>query len=314
MTQAVGSRSQIIFTPEAIWGTTPGSPSCKGIPFTSETFGLSIGSIESAEIDSSRMLKWRERGNYDPRGDISVELAPEGFGTLLKHALGNAVTVGSASPFTHTIKGYTSLPEGLTIEIGHPDVSQYFVYKGCKVSDLVIDGAQADYLKATFTFLGKTPTAPAAVSIDASPAYPTLEPFVCYQAVFEEAGVTVATVLNFNISLTNGLQEDGYIYNDRERASMVAGLRRITGSFEAFFENEILFNKFRDGTPSSFKALFTSGAYSMEIYIPNIEYTGSTPTTGGPDPIKIPMNWQALKDDTEDTDIKITLINSVPTI
>jgi hypothetical protein len=88
---ASGSKGQVGFREESKWGY-PASPPNKFIEFTSEGITSDFTSLVSASLRADRAIHKQRTGTESAGGDLNFELGPEGFGTLLKHALGKKRT------------------------------------------------------------------------------------------------------------------------------------------------------------------------------------------------------------------------------
>lgn len=320
MAQATGSRGQLAFVEEVTFGTTPNTPTMKGIPFTSESLMTEINTFQSEEIRADRMVQKVLAGNRRPGGDINFELQPEGLTTLFKHALGGVVTTGSG-PYTHTIDGGASLPVGLTIEKGFTDIAQYFIYTGCRINSLSMTVPQEGLITGTFGVLAKDEaidTSP----LDAAVDYPTDDPFVSYQCALYEAadvgsiGAALGVVTEFTFTVENNLKDDQFVIGSASRYNLPEGRRIITGSMTLFFENATYYNKFISNTQAAIKLVVTSGTQSVTIWFPQIQYKGGSPTPQIADdgPITIQMPFQCERYAAWDTDIRMIFVNDEATV
>lgn len=316
MAQASGGNAQISFVEESTVGTTPGSPSMRGLRvIAGETLEASINKFESQEIRPDRGVRNLLGGNKRVQGSLPFELAPEGWGTILKHAIGPVdSTGGSSSLFTHVIKGssgYGGGAGGLTIEKGFTDLSKYIVFKGCRINNLNMTFPQEGIVNGSLDIVGMEAVDPSNSSLG-TPAYANLEPFVTYQMQIEEGGSPIANVTQCSFTLNNSIQEDGFVIGNRNRVSEVEGLRKITGQLTAFFDSTALYLKFLNETESSLrlKCRTTDLVYSVDFYFPRIEFSGETPKISQRGPINQTINWQAEIDSAvEDTDIVTTIVS-----
>jgi hypothetical protein len=106
---AVGSKSSISIIDELTYGRLrigtalgamiAGSESECYIPFTTESIAQTINMLESATLDPSRGSLPSIRGTSDIGGDIAFELRGQGYGQLIKQAMGDGAT-GSANYLT----------------------------------------------------------------------------------------------------------------------------------------------------------------------------------------------------------------------
>ena len=88
---AVGGKGQIGFKEESKWGY-PVSPPNKFIEFTSESIVSEYTNLVSDAVRADRAVHKQRIGAESAGGDMNFEIAPEGFGTLFKHALGQRRT------------------------------------------------------------------------------------------------------------------------------------------------------------------------------------------------------------------------------
>lgn len=103
---AVGSKSWISIINETTYGrlrigtdigalVTGGETECY-IPFTTESIANTINMLESATLDPTRGALNSIRGTSDITGDIAFEFRGQGYGQLIKQAMGDG-TSGSAN-------------------------------------------------------------------------------------------------------------------------------------------------------------------------------------------------------------------------
>ncbi|MEA1909780.1 MAG: phage tail tube protein, partial [Patescibacteria group bacterium] len=88
---AVGSKGQVGFVEECKWGY-PASPPDSFVEFTGEGIVSEYTNLVSGALRADRAVHKQRLGSESAGGDVNFELCPEGFGTLLKHALGKKRT------------------------------------------------------------------------------------------------------------------------------------------------------------------------------------------------------------------------------
>ncbi len=128
----------------------------------------------------------------------------------------------------------------------------------------------------------------------------------------EDGTTTLDNVLGVQLVIRNHLDRDGFVLGSRQRHSIRQGLRRVSGSLMLEFEDFSYYDRFNDVTTSTLKITALQGGLSMEIYLPRIILTGSAPVPAVREagPLAGILHFVALKDPSEGTDIKITLINN----
>jgi hypothetical protein len=100
-------------------------------------------------------------------GDIEIEMAYEGIGLWLKHALGSTATTGT-NPYTHTYSQASALPTGLTIEqaawVGDDASVLSEVFEGCLINSWRARIAVGEIARLTASIIGETSSARGAAS------------------------------------------------------------------------------------------------------------------------------------------------------
>lgn len=311
MAQARGNSTRLSYVEENSFGVTPPSPQMKLIPFTGEELGVKSEAFIQVRDGAERVSTGARPGYIDAGGKITLDMELNSIGTLLKHGLGSAVTSGSGATFTHVLRGSNSLPSGLSIEKGFSDVGRFMLFKGCRIDTLSLHfpgdggtvGAALDVL-AKSVETASTSIASYLLEDDGAP--------VSYQVRVEDGAAALENVLGIQLVVDNHLDRDGFVLGSRDRYSIREGLRNISGSLTLGFEDFSYYTRFSSVSTSSLRITALQGAFSMEILLPRIVFTGSSPAPAVKDagPLAGVLHFLALKDVSEGTDIKITLINN----
>lgn len=313
MPQATGSNARFAFVEEVTAGTTPGTPAMKLLNAltTGEGLSASIEELRSNAISPDRAVIATRGGNKTVGGSVPFELPLLGIGTLLKHALGTVSTTG-AGPYTHVIKRDALLP-GLSVEKGFTDINQFFVYRGCRINTLDFAVANSGLITGSMAIEGLSAADPSGTELGV-PTSTTHDPFVHHEAVFEEGGTGTA-LRGLTAQVTNNLQTDNWNVGNQDRVSLPEGVGETTGTATYLFEDLTHYNKWKNETESTLKITFTAAGGSIEFFWPKVKYTGeAAPKIDTEQGILIPMNFRGLWDDTEQTDLRITIINTETTI
>lgn len=280
MAQARGNSTKLSYVEENYFGVTPPAPEMRLIPFTSEELGVKSEAFIQVKDGAERVSTGAGFGYTYSGGKIVLDMELDSIGTLLKHGLGNAVTSGSAAPFTHVIRGGSSLPPGLSIEKGFNDVGRFMLFRGCRIDTLSFyfpgDGG---LVGGTLAILSKT-VETASASIASSLLEGNGTP-ISYQVSVEDGVSVLDNILGAQLVIDNHLDRDGFVLGSRERYSISEGSRRISGSLALKFEDFGYYTRFSDAVTSSLKITAIQGVFSMEILLPSIVFTGSAPRTGG---------------------------------
>ena len=305
--------------------TTYGTPVTvdKFTYMNSESMKADVGKIESPFL-GGLTLRTSQVSTYTSggMGDIEFPYFNKGMGTLLKAALGTAVVaqVGATAEYTHTFTPDTTngkVGTSATIQVLKPNT------KGSLVNPFTFEGATCTSFEISVPEKGllvlKTSWVCEDVSVAtalASASYATgLE-------MFNWANMTV-TFAASAVFLKSFSIKGGWSY-DTERRGLSQTLRKepipnaspglsITGTMAGEFEDLTIYNAFKAGTQGAL--VFTANGstipttgnpFSVIITCPAVEFTGDTPTVGGPGILEQPAPFRALDNGTNPI---ITVVN-----
>lgn len=312
MPQARGRKGQLLLDYESVFGSDPGSPNGILMPFISCGVRAAQNLIEDNTIRNSRNPSIPFRGNIDVSGSIVVPVEKIGIGYWLRAMFGAPQTSGTG-PYTHVFKPGDTQPS-LVLERGFTDIGQYFKYNGCKVSRASIDFGGDAAVQMSLDIMGAKETLGAA-SYDATPTAIVQENYHMFQLAIEECGAAIAIVVSGNLQIDFGLDGEQYaIGGGGVRADIPEGLVQVTGNVRAFFQDAVLLNKAINGTESSLKLTWTSGAHSLELLVPELMYERSSPGIDGPRGVLVELPFRGYAQDAAaGTVIQATLVNTQAT-
>lgn len=311
---ASGTNLRIAYTEETQWGVTPVTPSMRQINSLKygESLGANIDKAVSEVITNSRAIEDARGGNISAGGSFDFELPILGIGRLLKHALGAVTTTGPvALNYTHVIKRGT-LPVGMTFEKGFTDLPQFFRFAGSKINELSLEVENEGIVSGSLELLAKSMTTSSTQL--GVPVATTHRPFMHHEAVILENAAPIS-VASFSFNLTNELADDDFVIGSRYRDSLTEGKGECTGETMVKFSDLIIINKWLNETSTSFKITFTTGTQSIEFFFPLVKFFEDSTPKGADDKIVwVPLNFQAFRDPTENTDLRITIVNQETTL
>ncbi|HHT9120357.1 MAG TPA: phage tail tube protein [Candidatus Hypogeohydataceae bacterium YC41] len=311
MTLAKMHYARLAYVEETSFGVAPPSPQMRVLPLVEEDLTIQDRNFLSVKKGEERMLSVASMGPLEAGGKLTLFLELESIGTLLKHALGSAVTVGSSTPYTHTLPGGSSLPPGLSIEKACLDIDRFLHFKGSRI----------DRLKLLFSPTG----GPIVVELDlmskgvailpgpmASGVTDTQVLPLSYKLSLEEGGLIKDGLLGMELLIENHLYREGYALGSRERYFLGPGLRKVTGSLILGIEDTGYFSKYLNLNTSALKINVTAPlGDSLEVFLPRIVFTGKVKSVlGKGQSVQQAIPFLALKDEGLGTDIKVTLINN----
>ncbi len=322
MGQARGSQTRVALYQEAPYGQDPGTPDGQLVYFTSFGLAKQQNRVDSNILSGTRAREEPFLGNVNVSGPVQTEIGAESIGTLLKHLMGANVSSG-AGPYTHTLT-IGDLPIGLTME---PDYGaeitgsgRFVKYNGCRINQGQFEFPTEGACTASFDIVGSDGV-PAATALDATLTDNGHTTFSSFSAAIEEGGASVANVKSVSLTVSNELDQDGYVLGGGgKRNSLPESFSTVSGTLTAVFDSANLMNKTLNDTQSSLKVtlsrgdgLGSAGNESIEFLVQQMKYDPTTPPIDGPGGIEISLPFKAFKVGA-DLGLQITLKNALATI
>ncbi len=319
--RGTGSKSAVVFTQEATWGTMDTTPQAiHGINYRSINLGGSKNTFQSETINRQRAVVGLADGNKAVQGSIVTDFLPEGLEILIRHLLGKGTVLTTGSgPYTHVLKGSVDTLEGLSIQKSFTNINKHFLYLGCRVNAMDIDIVQEGFHSVTWDLIGKTETVHNIEQIDIDTAiYPTKNGFTGYQVTIETdhtgSWVALGKCVSGSIKIANNIETDGYVLGSDERESAEYGVRNCSGNFSMFFEDTELYALYTAGTECGLRYVFNNGTESVTIQFPKVKLGGESPSIDSPTGVNLNFTFQARYDATSATDVIVTIVNSSASI
>lgn len=314
MVQAQGYRGRLALAYETAYGVTPISPSGFILPITSSKIVAKQTLIEDNTIRGVRDVAPPGLGNIDVQGPVVVPVDEINIGYWLKGLFGSPDTTDSGTaPYTHTFKpGFTQ--PSLCLEQQFPDIGQYFLYNGCKVSKFstAFEVSNQD-LQATIDIMGGKETL-ATASFLVEPIIRPMSKFGAFMASILDDGQLLANVTKVDLTVDTGL--DGSVYTlggGGFRGSLPEGMLAVTGTVTAIFDSMALLNKAVAGATSSLELNLSNplSGSSLNILLPEIIYERTSPGIDGPKGVSISLPFRAFYNtNASGVSIVATLINA----
>lgn len=300
---ADGSQYSVAYIAESTYGSTPATPAFSAIRCTGVDLPITKEIFESNEIRSDRQRVDARHGGRLVAGTISCEASYGGhFDDFLEAAL-----CGTWS--TDVLKAGTTR-RSFTIEEIYSDLengNKYFLNTGCEIDGFTLSASAGGIVTCEFPIIGQNQTtSSSAIAGSSYGAANTTEVFDAFDGSMSEGGSTIATVTEFGLTLSNGMQPKRVIGTDLTRLPSI-GRTTITGSLTAFFEDEALYSKFTNETESSLTITLTDAAGNDWIIdLSSVVYTNVSKPVAGDGPIVITMDYTAIYNASDASSIVIT--------
>ena len=303
MAIANGAQHSIFFVSEATYGTTPSSPAFKPFPHTGTTLGMTKDGIESEKLRGDRQVEDFRHGNQSISGDVSAELEYGGLDDILQ-----AVLCGTWA--SDVLKAGVTR-RSFTIERKFADLAtpEFHRYTGSEFNTFALSVSHNAIVSATFGVIGKGLTlATTAIASSTYAAAADVQPFDSFTGSIQEGGSAIAVVTSIDFTLENGL-EPLFAVGSKTTNRPSIGKSRLTGSMTTYFESKTLYEKFINETSSSiFLELVDLAGNAYEFNFANVKYNSGQPDVSGEGAVTISMDFIALYDGTDLSQIVITRV------
>ena len=310
MAFAQGSRSNLAYTAESDFGTTPANTQLAYLPINSHSLDLTKERVQGNEIQSDRMPRVDRHGNRQIGGTIECDLRKGDFDELLESAM--------MSSFSTNVLKVGSTPKFFTMEDGALDIDYYRAFTGCHVGGASFSMAPNQMVTASFDVIGKDMTIGQVSKSQASDgtentpsASSSNAPFDSYSGDVREGGTGSSDVINLvtslEFSITNNLSPTFVIGSDAAQA-INAGRAVVEGTVTVYYEDDTLINKFLDETETSLQVSVDdpTGSNPYTFNFPRIKYNGASVPLADESSRLITLPFVSLYDSSEGTNLKIT--------
>lgn len=298
------SQTRVAYIEESTWGTTPATPTWSTARLTGEGLRPNINNVKSEEIRADRnvpdLIQVSQAAGGNLNGELSYGAYDDFIESLLYSTWSSNVIKNGVTEKSFTIEK--------TFETGATD--QYHRFTGAIVDSLELQMAIDSVVTANFNFLAKGMSAAQAEIASSTYNAAVANDVINAASNFASLAITGATspaLLSLDLTIQNNLAQQRQL-GSLDARGIRNGRFEVTGSLEAYFENEELLDIFLAGTATDLT--FKLGGASSKNYVfllPNLKFeTGEVVAGGNDQDLVIPMTFSGLYDATEDATIKIT--------
>ena len=301
MTFANGAQHSLHYIAETTYGTTPSTPGFSPLPHTGTTLNVSKDAVESEKLRGDRMVEDFRHGNKTVGGEISCELEYESFDDLIQAALCGTWAADVLKAGT-TRRSFT-----LQRKFGDLATPEFHTYKGCEINSMALSVSPNAMVGCTFGIVGKDlAIATSAITGSTFAADAGMVPFDSFTGSISEGGSSIATVTSVEFTLENGIEPLFSVGSQTTNRPSI-GRSRVTGTLTTYFASKTLYEKFLNETTSSITLTLTDlDGNSYEFDFSNVKYNSGQPDVSGEGAVTIAMDFVALYDSTDTSQIKIT--------
>ena len=297
MAFAQGSRSSLSYIVESTFGTTPAG-NFQNLPFTTHSLNMTKERVSGTDINADRMSRVDRHGNRQVAGDIVADLRDTDYDDFLEAAMLNT--------WDANVLKVGTVPKYFSIEDYAADIDQARLFTGCSVNTLSVSLAPNAMVTGTFSLVGKDMVISATEKTQ--DAATGAAPFDAYSGDLEIGGSVAAIVTAMDFTLTNGFAPT-FVVGDDSAPSLEVGDAVVEGTISAYFEDAALLNRFIEETETSLKVTVgdnESTPNTMEFFFPRCKINSADVGVDGPTSRVIALSFVALRDETEETNLRIT--------
>jgi len=303
------NRVGLRYIEETTWNSLPGTPTMQALRLTSDSIIPAIDTIISEELRSDRMVSDLIQISRSNTGGFDFELSAISFDDLFEGAL-------FSSWATNILKNSTE-EHSYSIEKAMLDIDEYFLFTGMMVNSMTITLATSAIATGSFDFLGAGATLLQATNAAAVTAATSTEIMNCMGNVAslkEGSSLTTLTgiyVQELSFTLANNLRPV-YQIGSNIIGDIAVGKLDITGTLNAYFANDRLYDQFISGSASKLEFQIKDAANNdYTVLFPRVKFESESITAPGQDQDVIDnLTWRALRDPGEDAMVKITRVRA----
>ncbi len=309
---ASGRQGLIGIGKETAFGTpVPATVFFNGTESLSETRAR----LREAMTFGSRALQPADAGRLRINGNIDgMHARPGGLGHLLRAALGEPVTTGASTPYTHSFKpaaakfsADAALPSySITVKRSASVIHQY---AGAQLNTLTLNQPMDGALEVSSAWIAKGVADVAAPTL----VQETAGRLRYNQLVVTRGGAAFTLLESVGITINNNLEVEELLDGTHEITGTDFGDSQIAISLSATFRDTLAYADFKANTTAAWSFKWTSGADSLEIKVPKLNIDTWGAPISGPGRMTVSATGQAEYDSVAGHGLEVILINSTAT-
>ena len=260
---ASGANARLIRCRESTYGVSPGADGWTQAPFYAPLdFGGDQALTENPLIG---LAATRDEGDaiHDAvtvGATLDVPLDKVEIGRWLALVLGDPTTTGASTDKTHTFKSGGAVLPSEAIELGLPDIGQYFLMLGAQGASLEINAQPTGRPTCKIGIMGQTVTRGTASEATDPTAPAGFEQFLSFGGSLTRNGSAIGRITSLAFTYTNSLEANRSISSGEDIEDLTAGSGVLTGSLGVRLADGVLFGDAEAKTPLALALAFTLSA------------------------------------------------------
>lgn len=297
------SETKLSYVTETVYGETPATPTMQEQRFTGEGLNANRETVTSNEIRADRNVSDVIQTGQNAGGNVDIELSYGSFDdwleSLMFNTWNNNVLKNGVTQKSFTLEKL--------FEAGAVD--QYHRFTGAVANSLALTIQAGQLVTGSFDFLSQGASATQAALTGATYTPANTNNVINAAVDFADlalSGVNSPRITTLNLNITNNLRQQREI-GSIDSVGLGTGRFEVTGDFNAYFENQDIYNLFLNGTSTDLT--FTLGGQSSKKYrfdMDKVKFESGEIIAGGNDQDVLQnFTFRALFEGTDNT-LKIT--------
>jgi hypothetical protein len=254
------------------------------------------------------------RGLISDEGQIEVPFDLRGIGFWLTGLFGTGESAATGDgAYTHVWNSGSDDIPSYTFEIGHPKLATpvFFRHTGTVMESLAFDMGQEGPANGRIQLVAQGETT-AATTIDANAASYSLRRFSQGRGYIRRGGVPLAGVTGGSLTFSNNLERVRVIREDGKIEAADPTFASAQGTMTVRFDGATLVAEAMNGEPVSLEYGFTfADGYYLRFELPRVFLPKPKYAISGPGGVEASFDWRGAYNETEDTLLRVHLINDV---
>lgn len=299
MAKASGSRTQLAYAAETVYGTTDAVPQMILLPKQSVSLDLSKELLTNSTIVGDRMTLADRHGNYTVGGDVVAPLQHGQWDDWFQMLLGGAW----GTPTANVIKN-GSTNRSMTVEVGQLDLPQYRRFTGVRINSFGLEVDPGSIVTATWGLMGAGMTTSAsALDATMTAVQDKLGMSHIGGSITVNGGSVCATAFSLNIE--NGMTP-AYCIGAAKAEDQVWSETSVSGSVTFYFESLTQYNMFVNETEVPIVVVLSDGTNTLTFTIPKAKFNSGSVPTPNSGLMFLTMDWKAYRDSATTSLISVT--------
>ena len=312
-----GAKSYLILGRQADYDTLAATDAGRKIAIVGEDLDASVEQIQSDSFTGDANSKDAVEGDVDAGGTVRHNLTLDTAPLFARAITRSLATTGAPTDFVHTAKNTSGALDAYTAEVPFgTDVAQYKLLESCVFDTKSFEIRNKGFFQVQLGLVGKrgdVSVTPHFVTPDDWTGGTELHHRLMTASRVKLDGSAVARITRLQVNIANDVDRDiRVIGGDGERAGMTAGVQKVTGTVDGYFDDASIYAKTAAGVYVAFDfEWYISATRSAQLVLPRVKLQKALPKASSPKSLAFSFPFTASKDSVEGTQIKFVIKNGI---